>query len=158
MTVLAAFLFLGAAESLAQKDTLSSSVPQTAGDDPVVMPFRTVSRAELVSAVGTLDVSKVSQYDNNVWINDVTTGRIVGVMGANNIRGIGVGIDVASETGTGTQSGNTLFIVDGLPRDISTLRMWIGRPSTAMSMSSASVASMIRMSIWANMFSAPRSP
>jgi TonB-dependent SusC/RagA subfamily outer membrane receptor len=44
-------------------------------------------------------------------------------MGANNIRGIGVGIDVASETGTGTQSGNALFIVDGLPRDISTLRM-----------------------------------
>ena len=123
LTVLAAFLFIGAADSFAQKDTLSATDPMFGGEELVDMPFRKAGKDEIVSAVGKLDVSKVGQYDHNIWINDVTTGRIVGVMGANNIRGIGVGIDVASETGTGTQSGNTLFIVDGLPRDISTLRM-----------------------------------
>lgn len=109
--ILAALLSFGAAETFAQEDSLT-----------VNMPFRKADKTELVSAVGQLNVSEVGKYDHSVWINDVTTGRIVGVMGANNIRGIGVGIDVASETGTGTQSGNTLFIVDGLPRDISTLR------------------------------------
>ena len=123
LTVLTALLFLGVAESFAQKDTLSATDPLNDGEELVNMPFRKVGKDEIVSAVGKLDVSKLREYDHNVWINDATTGRIIGLMGANNIRGIGVGIDVASETGTGTQSGNTLFIVDGLPRDISTLRM-----------------------------------
>ena len=109
--VLAALLSFGAAETFAQEDSLS-----------VNMPFRKADKTELVSAVGQLNVDEVGQYDHSIWINDITTGRIVGVLGANNIRGIGVGIDVASETGTGTQSGTSLFIVDGLPRDISTIR------------------------------------
>ena len=111
LTVLAALMLLGAAESFAQTDT-----------SLVNLPFRKATRDQIVSAVSKLDVRSIDAYDHNVWINDVTTGRIVGLMGANNIRGLGVGIDVASQTGTGTQSGNTLFIVDGLPRDISTLR------------------------------------
>ena len=99
--VLAALLSFGAAETFAQEDSLS-----------VNMPFRKADKTELVSAVGQLNVDEVGQYDHSIWINDITTGRIVGVLGANNIRGIGVGIDVASETGTGTQSGTSLFIVD----------------------------------------------
>ena len=123
LTVLTALLFLGVAESFAQKDTLSATDPLNEGEELVNLPFRKAGKDQIVSAVSKLDVSKIREYDHNVWINDATTGRVVGLMGANNIRGIGVGIDVASETGTGTQSGNTLFIVDGLPRDISTLRM-----------------------------------
>lgn len=122
-TLFATLLLTGTIESYAQKDTLSSAIYMDREDELVNLPFRQVSKNEVVSAVGVLDVGKIGRYDNNIWINDATTGRIIGLMGANNIRGIGVGIDVASETGTGTQSGNTLYIVDGLPRDISTLRM-----------------------------------
>lgn len=123
LIVFATLLLIGTTESYAQKDTLSAGTDEKHGDELVKLPFHQLRKDEVVSAVGVLDVSKIGQYDNNVWINDATTGRIIGLMGANNIRGLGVGIDVASETGTGTRSGNALFIVDGLPRDISTLRM-----------------------------------
>lgn len=123
LIVFATLLLIGTIESYAQKDTLTVATDADREDELVNLPFRKISKDEVVSAVSVLDVSKIGRYDNNVWVNDATTGRIIGLMGANNIRGIGVGIDVASETGTGTQSGNALFIVDGLPRDISTLRM-----------------------------------
>ena len=123
LIVFATLLLIGTIESYAQKDTLTAAIDTDREDELVNLPFRKISKDEVVSAVSVLDVSKIGRYDNNVWVNDATTGRIIGLMGANNIRGIGVGIDVASETGTGTQSGNALFIVDGLPRDISTLRM-----------------------------------
>ena len=57
-----------------------------------------------------------------MWSNGILTGRTLGLMGANNIRGLGVGIDVSSETQTGASSGNMLYVVDGLPRDITYLR------------------------------------
>ena len=47
------------------------------------------------------------QYDNIQSISDALNGRIPGLLGSSNIRGI----------------GDALFIVDGLPRDISTINL-----------------------------------
>ena len=123
LTVLSTLLLLGSAVSFAQTDTLTAIVPLYGEGSQIDMPFRTAEKGDIASAVSVLNLDKLQKYDHEVWVNDASTGRIVGLMGANNVRGLGVGIDVASATGTGTQSGNTLFIVDGLPRDISTLRM-----------------------------------
>ncbi len=123
LTVLTTLLLLGSAVSFAQTDTLTAIMPLYGDGAQIDMPFRTADKGDIASAVSVLNLDKLQKYDHEVWVNDASTGRIVGLMGANNVRGLGVGIDVASTTGTGTQSGNTLFIVDGLPRDISTLRM-----------------------------------
>lgn len=93
------------------------------GGAKVDLAFRKADANDVASSYSYLDVDAIEEYDHQVWVSGVTNGRTIGLMGANNIRGLGVGIDVASLTATGTSSGNTLFIVDGLPRDISTLRM-----------------------------------
>lgn len=92
-------------------------------DDKVNVAFRNVYEGNVVGAFSKVDAEKVNSYDNTIWASDVLTGRTLGMLGSNSIRGIGIGIDVADETGSGLFSGNALFIVDGLPRDIESLRL-----------------------------------
>jgi TonB-dependent SusC/RagA subfamily outer membrane receptor len=92
-------------------------------DEMVDMAFRKVHEGNVVGAYSNVDGDKVNAYDNTIWAGDVLTGRTLGMLGSNSIRGIGIGIDVADETGSGLFSGNALFIVDGLPRDIESLRL-----------------------------------
>lgn len=122
ITTLTALLLLGSAVSFAQTDTLTSSSSLYGDGAKVDMPFRVVEKGDIASAVSSLNVSELQNYDYRTWVNVVPTGRMVGLMGAANIRGIGIGIDVAAATSTGTSSGNALFIVDGLPREIGTMR------------------------------------
>lgn len=119
---LIAHLYLGSAVSFAQTDTLTATPSPYGKGAKVDMPFRTADRGDIASAVSSLNVSELQNYDYRTWVNVVPTGRMIGLMGAANIRGIGIGIDVASATSTGTSSGNALFIVDGLPREIGTMR------------------------------------
>lgn len=91
--------------------------------DKVDLAFRQVYRGDVVGAYSKVNGDDINTYDNTIWASNVLTGRTLGMLGGNSIRGIGIGIDVADKTGSGLYSGNALFIVDGLPRDIESLRL-----------------------------------
>src|SRR5699024_5684944 len=87
-------------------------------NEEVQLAFKKVKRGEVTGAISEINTKIFEEYDNNIWANDILSGRTMGLLGNNNIRGIGIGIDIASLTGSGTRSGNALFVVDGLPREI----------------------------------------
>lgn len=94
------------------------------GSEPKVdLAFRKADAGDVVGFTSTVRTNDVIDYDNSGWGSDVLTARTLGMLGSNNIRGIGIGINVADITGSGLSSGNALFIVDGLPRDIESLRL-----------------------------------
>ena len=92
-------------------------------DEKVNLAFRQAYSGDVVGTVSKVDATHVRSYDNSIWADNLLTGRTLGMLGSNNIRGIGIGINVADLTGTGLNSGNALFVVDGLPRDITSLRL-----------------------------------
>lgn len=112
---------------------LSSESKQFAGEasgvydderkDSVNIAFKKIEANNVVSAVSSLNSTAVNMDDHTIWASDVFAGRTLGMLGNTNIRGIGISIDVADLTGSGTLSGNALFIVDGLPRDVEGLRL-----------------------------------
>lgn len=87
----------------------------------VNLALRNASMENTVGAFHKFDVKSYENIDHRVWTSDILTGRAVGLLGANNIRGLGIGLEVSRELGTG--SGNAMIIVDGLPRDITHLRI-----------------------------------
>ncbi|MBQ9889742.1 MAG: SusC/RagA family TonB-linked outer membrane protein [Bacteroidales bacterium] len=108
---------------LAQTDVNSTeSAPE---EETVDLAFRTVNVEDGQGFYSKVDVAQIDDYDHVVYASDILTGRAsaIGLRGSNNIRGIGIGIDMSSVTGTGARSGNALTIVDGLPRDIDNLRV-----------------------------------
>jgi len=92
-------------------------------EDKVNIAFRKAYPGDVVGAVSTVKADDVNTYDNSIWGDDLLTGRTLGMLGSNNIRGLGIGINVSDITASGLSSGNALYIVDGLPRDISGLRL-----------------------------------
>ena len=92
-------------------------------NEKVNLGFRTAFKGDVVGAVSTVNTAEINKYDNQIFVYDVLTGRTLGMLGSNNIRGVGIGLNVADITGTGLNSGNALYIVDGLPRDIQSMRM-----------------------------------
>lgn len=92
-------------------------------DEKVDMAFRQSYEGDVVGFVSKLNAKTVSDVDHTIWASDVLNGRTLGLLGSNTVRGIGIGVSVAELTGSGLNSGNALFIVDGLPRDISGLRL-----------------------------------
>lgn len=91
--------------------------------DTINIAFKKMESNKIVGAVSSLNASSILEYDQTIWANDVFAGRTLGMMGNDNIRGIGIGIKVADLTGSGLSLGNALFVVDGLPRDIEGLRL-----------------------------------
>lgn len=87
------------------------------------LAFRKAHEGDVVGAVSKVKTNEIKEYDNSIWASDVLNGRTLGMLGSNNIRGLGININVADLTGSGLNSGNALFIVDGLPRDIESLRL-----------------------------------
>ena len=75
--------------------------------DFVNVPFGKVMRGDMVGAVSILEPDEIREYDNTEMVTSALAGRVTGMLGSNNIRGI----------------GSPLFIVDGLPRDASTISM-----------------------------------
>lgn len=92
-------------------------------NDKVNLAFRSAHKGDVVGAVSSVKTDEVITYDHSIFADNVLAGRTLGMLGSNNIRGIGIGINVADITGSGLNSGNALFVVDGLPRDISGLRL-----------------------------------
>jgi TonB-linked SusC/RagA family outer membrane protein len=92
-------------------------------EDKVDLAFRKSFSGDVVGSVSKVNTTDIDTYDNSIWADNILTGRTLGMMGSNNIRGIGIGIDVADLTGSGLSAGNALFVVDGLPRDIQSLRL-----------------------------------
>ncbi len=92
-------------------------------DEQVNLAFKKAYSGDVVGTVSKVNTTNIDTYDNSVWADNVLTGRTLGMIGSNNIRGLGIGINVADLTGSGLNSGNTLFVVDGLPRDIQSLRL-----------------------------------
>lgn len=91
--------------------------------DRVNLAFRKAYKGDVIGFSSSVNATDVNKLDNTIWAGDVLTGRTVGLLGSNSVRGIGIGINVAEITGSGLSSGNALFIVDGLPRDIESLRL-----------------------------------
>ena len=86
---------------------LEASPFQFGDRDVVNIAFGKVKKGNLVNGVTVLDPNEILYYDNNLDIRSAISGRVPGMMGSSNLRGF----------------GNALVIVDGLPRDISTVNM-----------------------------------
>lgn len=89
----------------------------------IKLAFKETFQGDIVGAVSTVKSEEIMKYDYTIMASEILNGRTPGMLGSNSIRGIGIGINVADITGTGLESGNALFIVDGLPRDIRSLRL-----------------------------------
>ena len=87
--------------------TLKSSLFLRSGKDMVNIAFGKVKKGDIVNAVSILDPSEIRKYDNIQSVYEALSGRVPGLLGSSNIRG----------------EGAPLFIVDGLPRDISTINL-----------------------------------
>src|SRR5690606_27585791 len=101
---------------------LESDPLSITGQQDIHVAFGQKPNNEIVGFVSHINTTEVDEYDNIIWANDILAGRTLGLLGSNSIRGIGIGINTADITGSGLSSGNALFIVDGLPRDIQSLR------------------------------------
>jgi TonB-linked SusC/RagA family outer membrane protein len=73
--------------------------------DTVNIAFGKTQRYDLIGAASFINTEDVVRYDNVQGVSQAMLGRIPGLLGYSNIRGIGA----------------ALFIVDGLPRDISNI-------------------------------------
>jgi TonB-linked SusC/RagA family outer membrane protein len=86
---------------------LKSARFQYGDKDVVNIAFGKVKQGDLVNAVSVLDADEVLRYDNNQNTLSAIAGRVPGLIGSSNLRGLGA----------------ALFIVDGLPRDINTISL-----------------------------------
>mgnify|MGYP000856548051 CR=1 FL=1 len=92
---------------LAKALTLRKSSFQAGERDKVNIAFGSVKKADLVNSVSVLNPSQLRKYDNTQDIASAINGMMPGLLGSSNIRGI----------------GSPMFVVDGLPRDISTINL-----------------------------------
>lgn len=74
-------------------------------NDSVHIAFGTTNRRNLIGATSYINADAITKTDNVQLVSDAILGRVSGLLGSNNVRGI----------------GTPLFIVDGLPRDISNI-------------------------------------
>ena len=73
----------------------------------VNIAFGQVRKKELIGAVSTVDVKQLKKYDDTESFYDALTGKIPGLLGNNNIRGL----------------EDALIVVDGVPRDPSMINI-----------------------------------
>lgn len=88
----------------------SQSDAHTFSNDPtdtIQIAFKNTVRHNVVGAISVLNAEEIMKYDQNYSLYDALRGRIPGLYGTTNNRGIG-----------GYQ-----FLVDGLPRNPSTVKM-----------------------------------
>ncbi|WP_346316168.1 SusC/RagA family TonB-linked outer membrane protein [Chitinophaga sp. YIM B06452] len=101
--------------------TLKKAALMYAEEDKVNLAFRKSYQGDIVGSVTKLDVAGIQKYDHTLRLVDVIAGRSLGMIGNDRIRGLGRGITIEDITGSGT--GRTVFVVDGLPRDIDNMRL-----------------------------------
>ncbi|MCE7040167.1 SusC/RagA family TonB-linked outer membrane protein [Dyadobacter sp. CY312] len=118
------FLLISPAKLKAQTDTtLNNVVVLNNPSEGVNVAFKKTQIENITGAITVLDAVSINKYDNNIWVSNALAGRTLGMIGNNSIRGVGIGIEVGDITGSGLFSGNAMFVVDGLPRDIEGLRL-----------------------------------
>jgi TonB-linked SusC/RagA family outer membrane protein len=87
--------------------SLKPSLFYYGANDNINIAFGKIKKGDLVNAVSIINADEIRKYDNVQDIYEALNGRVPGMLGSANIRGI----------------GNALFIVDGLPRDINTINL-----------------------------------
>jgi TonB-linked SusC/RagA family outer membrane protein len=91
-------------DSIADRESviirLDKSLFQTGRANLVEIPFGQMEKRRIVGAVSELDPEKLLQYDNSQDILGAISGRVAGVYGSRNIRGLGTAI----------------VVIDGIPR------------------------------------------
>lgn len=75
--------------------------------DIINVAFGKMKKGDLVNAVSVIDPTEILKYDNIQDITQALSGRVPGMLGGTNVRGI----------------STPLFIVDGLPRDYNTVNL-----------------------------------
>lgn len=75
--------------------------------DSINTAFDKVDKKKIVNAISVITPNEIREYDNIESISQVLSGRVLGMYGGNNIRGI----------------GEPLYVVDGLPRSIDNLNL-----------------------------------
>jgi TonB-linked SusC/RagA family outer membrane protein len=83
-----------------QNVVLTRTAYQMGTKDKVNLPFTTYRKRQIPGAVTTLDPSDILKYDMQGSYTGVLNGRVPGLFGSTNIRGI----------------GTALVVIDGLPR------------------------------------------
>ena len=87
--------------------SLKSSLFMYGEKNAVNIAFGKAKTGDLVNAVSVIKPSDILKYDNIQSISEALNGRVPGMLGSSNIRGI----------------GSALFVVDGLPRDIGNINL-----------------------------------
>ena len=87
--------------------SLKTSLYLYSANDEVNIAFGKAKKGDLVNAVSVINPADILKYDNIQDVTQALSGRVPGLLGSSNIRGIGA----------------PLFIVDGLPRDINTINL-----------------------------------
>ena len=76
-------------------------------NDSVHIAFNKITKREVANAISVINPNEVRRFDNIESISQALSGRVPGMLGGNNIRGIGA----------------PLYVVDGLPRNIDNLNL-----------------------------------
>lgn len=83
------------------KLALQASVPMFGKNDQVYIAYGRKFKGEVAGAVSVLDPKGIVKYDNIQSVSEALNGRIPGMLGSSNIRGI----------------GTPVYLIDGLPRN-----------------------------------------
>lgn len=87
-------------------DTIvSTTIALNDSESAIHIPFGIQKKKESVGPLSTIRPTEIWKYDNNLSFNSLINGRLAGMYGSTNIRGI----------------GSALFIIDGAPGDPSYL-------------------------------------
>lgn len=85
----------------AQMGVSLKTIPLMMGErDEVKIAFGTTKKADLLGDISVIRPSEFIEYDNTQYVPDAITGRVAGVFGSNNIRGL----------------GDAMVVLDGIPR------------------------------------------
>ena len=69
-------------------------------NDNVQIAFGTFKKGDLLGDIAVIKPSEFIEFDNSQYVPDAITGRVAGMFGSNNIRGL----------------GNAMVVLDGVPR------------------------------------------
>jgi TonB-linked SusC/RagA family outer membrane protein len=88
-------------QEAAQSGVSLKSTPFMMGEkDNVKVAFGTVKKADLLGDISVIKPSEFIEYDNTQYVPDAITGRVPGLFGSNNIRGL----------------GDAMVVLEGIPR------------------------------------------
>lgn len=85
------------------------------------LAFRQSYQGDLTGAVTYVDADEILKYDET-GASGLLSNRTLGMLGSNQIRGLGVNFDVGNIMTVSTQGTAAMVVVDGIPRELTYLR------------------------------------